>query len=308
MARCLAVHYLDGSLNTVTYPSGRTLSYVTGGAGRLLSVQDNSTTVYYANSAHYAPQGALASISNGSVLSSTHLYNSRLQPCWLYTSTGSALPATTLCTATETTPGNILDLQYSYSFGVSNNGNVAGIANNRDTTRSQNFGYDSLNRLNLAETTSTQATSPTNCWGEAFQYDNQSTGGAWGNLTGIVGASSAYNGCVQESLSVVAASNNQLAQSSGYCYDAAGNLVLQAACPTGSFTPTYSYDAENHLVAVAGVTYLYDGDGARAAKSVGGTVDKIYWYGSEREALDERRVSTSLRPLVMEFSEHFHLS
>ena len=99
-------------------------------------------------------------------------------------------------------------------------------------------------------------------------------------------------------------------------YDAAGNLILNAAC--GSGTPTYSYDAENNLTSTAGVTYAYDGDGRRTWKSVPRTVCycppphggpafaalpggcnspcssvtfqspyKVYWYGATGNALDE---------------------
>ncbi len=273
--------YLDGSINTILYPSTRTLTYSTGSADRLLSVQDNSTSVYYASSATYAPQGALSSLTNGPDLYSTHLYNSRLQPCWLYTTTGTALPASTSCTGTATT-GNILDFKYNFNLGVSNNGNVAGVTNNRDTTRSQNFTYDSLNRIATGETTSTHATSPANCWGEAYFYDNFTVaGGAWGNLTAIASPSSAYTGCTGESLSVVALTNNRL---SGYGYDSPGNLT------SGSGVSGISYNAENQLVTAAGVTYKYDGDGKRVQKSSG----TLYWYGNSGDALDETGLSGNL--------------
>jgi hypothetical protein len=284
--------YVDGSVNTITYPSGRTLTYSTGGAERTLSAQDSSTSVYYANPAHYAPPGSLSSLTNGAALYTTQLYNSRLQPCWLYTTTGTALATNTACTASDPTPGNILDLNYNLNLGSSDNGNIAGITNNRDNTRSQSFAYDSLNRIATAETTSTYTTSPTNCWGESYFFDNNNIStagqGAWGNLTSTLPPSSAYNGCVQESnLSAIAATNNQL--TSTYCYDSAGNLVLETSCPTGSFTPAYSFDAENHLVSTAGTNYVYDGDGKRVEKTVSGTVTKIYWYGPSGNILGRNR-------------------
>lgn len=74
---------------------------------------------------------------------------------------------------------------------------MAGITNDRDATRSQGFSYDTLNRLSGGWTTSTYATRPSHCWGESYQYDNQTAGGAWGNLTSIGAESLAYNGCVQ---------------------------------------------------------------------------------------------------------------
>jgi hypothetical protein len=50
-------------------------------------------------------------------------------------------------------------------------------------------------------------------------------------------------------------------QLNGYCHDSAGNLVLNSTCPTGTFSPTYSYDVENRLASTAGWKYTYDGDG-----------------------------------------------
>jgi len=40
-----------------------------------------------------------------------------------------------------------MDIRYDYSVGAGDNGNVIGITNNRDTTRSQQFTYDQVNRL-----------------------------------------------------------------------------------------------------------------------------------------------------------------
>jgi RHS repeat-associated protein len=57
--------------------------------------------------------------------------------------------------------------------------------------------------------------------------------------------------------------------------------------PNGS---GYSYDAENHLLSTAGVTYTYDGDGTRVEKSSG----TIYWHGAGGDALDESNLSGSL--------------
>lgn len=49
---------LDGSLATVTYPSsGRTITFMPGGAGRALSAQDIANGINYVENAHYAPLG-----------------------------------------------------------------------------------------------------------------------------------------------------------------------------------------------------------------------------------------------------------
>jgi RHS repeat-associated protein len=129
-------------------------------------------------------------------------------------------------------------------------------------------------RLLTAETTSTYSFSPAHCWGEAYVYDNATTTpGELGNLTNINVASSAYNGCTQESLSVVASATNQI---TSFSYDASGTTLNDTH-------NSYTWNAESEIKTAAGVTYTYDGDGNRLQKSSG----KIYWYGAGTEILDE---------------------
>jgi RHS repeat-associated protein len=179
-----------------------------------------------------------------------------------------------------------MDLGYNFNLGSSDNGNVLGITNNKDNTRSQVFTYDSLNRILTAETTSTHSSSPANCWSETYQYDNLTSGGAWGNLTSIGAGPSQYNGCVQESgLSITVNSNNQIS-TSGFTYDSAGNL-------TGNGSISLRYDAESRICSVGGTscttgtTYIYDGDGRRVEKTTSGSAYKLYWYNTSGNVLDE---------------------
>jgi RHS repeat-associated protein len=281
---------LNGSVATLTYPSGSVITYTPNAAGQTLSAVDLANSINYATNAHYAPQGALAAVLNGANLASSFVFNNRLQPCWMYATTGVALPwNTTLCNGTFAT-GNVLDLKYDFSLGVSDNGNVASITNNRDITRSQFFTYDVMNRISNAQTQTTGVTIPnSNCWGLAFGYD------PWGNLlqsstTGPAGCGEPLPLNVTVNPSNRIAYNNILSQIVNYCYDSAGNLIYitQGAASPGIPCPTsgpyqYTYDAENHLVSTAGVTYTYDGDGKRVMKSSG----KIYWYGTGSDPLDE---------------------
>lgn len=252
---------LDGSLASLTYPSGRAITYTPSAAGRMLSAVDSANAINYATGAIYAPQGALASFANGASLVSTFYYNSRLQPCRVSVKSSGAAPAS--CTDAANI-GGILDLTYGFNAGTSNNGNVAAIANNRNTGRSQSFSYDELNRVKTAQTSSTTGS---NCWGESFGYD------VWGNLL-TIGAVSGYSGCTQENLSLSATTKNQI---SGDSYDAAGNLL------SGPGMGPFTYDAENRLLTAGGVTYAYDGDGKRVKKSNG----KLYWYGMGSDPLTE---------------------
>jgi RHS repeat-associated protein len=283
---------LDSSVATMTYPSGRVLTYTPDTGGRASSLLDNTTNAYYVtgtcandvsgNGTCYAPQGAVALLQNGSSLVSTHIYNNRLQPCWMYSTTATALAwNTTPCNANDSTPGNLLDLQYNFNSG-SDNGNPILITNNRVTDRSQSFTYDQLNRIATAETSATDSSDSAHCWGQAFAFDSS---GNWSNLLSISGASSAYNGCTQGSLSVTVTANNQI---SGDTYDAAGNLM---AIPSSG--ASYAFNAENQLCNLASncnsPEYVYDGDGNRVEK----TGTKIYWYAGS-EALDETDATGSV--------------
>jgi len=155
--------------------------------------------------------------------------------------------------------------------GTANNGNVTAITNNRDTTRSQSFSYDSLNRISTAKTASTTGTT---CWDEAFGYD------PWGNLL-TIGRISGYTCSNEELLNLSATPQNRI---SGDTYDTAGNLTVIPS------VATYTFNAENQLTATAGVVYAYGGDGKRLWKAPSSTPtqpNKLYWYGVGSDPLDE---------------------
>ncbi len=272
----------DGSLATLTYPSGREITYTYNAAAQPISAVDIANSVTYATNASYAPQGVLAQIQSGTNLVTTYIYNQRLQPCWFFATTGSPLPLQgTTCNSTASPAGNILDLKYNYNLTVADNGNVIGIANNRDSTRTESFAYDQVNRISSAQTSST---SGGNCWGESYTIDQ------WSNLTGI-GAVSGYGGCTQEGLSVGVTANNQL-YATGFSYDDSGNMVRDAR-------NSYVWNSESEIKSAAGITYVYDGDGNRLAKSSG----KTYWYGLGGEVLDESNSTGSITDEYVYFDD-----
>jgi RHS repeat-associated protein len=244
-------HYnLDGSVASITYPSGRVVNYGYDAAANAVSVTDNSSGFKYVSNVTYAPQDALAGMNLGATSSSSGIvladaYNNRLQPA----------------TITATSPSaTLLSRTYSFNSGGSttiNNGTLVKITNNVMTARSQNFTYDDLNRLTSAYTDGTN-------WGDTYTID------AWGNLTNKTPMSGKTQA---ENLQSSALTSNQL---TGFSYDANGNLTTNGSV-------TYLYDAENRIKSAAGVTYVYNGDGERVAKS-GGT---LYWHGSNNNALSE---------------------
>lgn len=146
-------YYLDGSLKTITYPSDRVVNYQVGGAELPLSATDSGAN--YIFGATYSPQGAVATASlAGGNINLTQSFSSRLQPSTIHAISASGT--------------DLLDLAYDFGLGTADNGDVKAIVNNRDTTRTQYFAYDALNRIDLANT---QASTGANAWGQAFGYD-----------------------------------------------------------------------------------------------------------------------------------------
>jgi RHS repeat-associated protein len=225
---------LAGSSTSVTYPSGRIITSEYDAADRLAGVRDQSSGIYYAGAAstdptnrmQYAAHGAISVVKLGNGLWEHTNFNNRLQPTEIGLGTSS--------TSTST-------LGLTYNYGTSNNnGNVQSVTySGGGLSYSQSFGYDSLNRL----TTSSESGS----WSQTNGYDRY--GNRWIDLGG--GNQSLY----------FSTANNRIT-TSGYAYDAAGNL-------TNDTIHTYGFDAENKMKTVDGVSgvYGYDGDGNRVRKN-----------------------------------------
>ena len=286
----------DSSIAQITYPSNRVVTYGTSNAQRQTTATDttSSTHINYAlgpstcpngqNWACYAPQGALRLLQNGASLITNSYYNKRLQPCrFAVNASGTIAPSS--C-GDPGHSGDKFDLQYSFdlssmnnlcstSFGSgTNNGDVASITNNVTSMsgRSQNFCYDALNRITLAQTTGVYSNAPLYCWGETYNVD------AVANLMAInQTTNSYYTGCSEESGFSITVNGSNHINTSGFTYDSAGNLTAKP----GGFS--MAYDAENRIGSVPGFTYTYDGDGNRVEKS-GST---LYWYGPSGEILTE---------------------
>jgi len=270
-----STYYFDlaSNLTSITYPTGRVVNYTYDAANRPATAVDSANGITYAASqvapptgclttgVCYTPQGTEYSAATGKTttfngVNLSETYNTRLQPLEIKASSSA---------------GNAFDITYSFVDPASggNAGHVNSITNNLASGRSQNFAYDSLNRIKAASTTSTYATGSAYCWGEAYGLD------AWGNLNSIAATTnSSYTGCTEESgFSTTADGNNHLPI---FSYDQSGNTL-------GDGTVGYTYDAESQIKTAAGVAYLYDGSGRRVSKSSG----KLYWYGSGGEILAE---------------------
>src|SRR6185437_7793365 len=156
----------------------------------------------------------------------------------------------------DTNIGNVMDRGYNFNDGAGDNGNVMAMINYRDTSRSQSFTYDALNRITAGWSS---ANTGNYSWGENYSID------AWGNLQVSPMGGKAHGGTFQ-------LSGNAQNRPTGLAYDAAGNLMSY-------LSSTYTYDQENRLASTAGMSYTYDGNGERVLKfntSTGAAV-KRYW-------------------------------
>jgi RHS repeat-associated protein len=233
-----------GDLTSMVYPGNNlTVTYGYDTAARLTSATD-STGVIYAQTPTYLASGAIQEFTSPNFANNKYhvSYNSRLQPIEIWA--GSAQGASAL-----------FDKQYSYGTAGANNGNIFTITNVKDSTRTQSFAYDSLNRLITA--------GDNGHWANSYTYD------AWGNLTNKTPGAPAG-----ENLNKAADANNHL---SGLTYDAAGNVI------NDGLGGVFVFDGENRIKTAGSVTYTYDADGRRIQKSSGTN----YWYGPSGAVLAE---------------------
>jgi RHS repeat-associated protein len=273
MANPVSASYdLAGDLASLTYPSGRKVTYQYNNAiqptqVRFDSYNGTSVGYNYLSAASYAPIGAPTSLTLGSGVIESASYNDRLQPCNLQAATG----AFTWLNRTNNfypTPGtNCLP------GSGGNNGNVMSIADNLQANRTQTFTYDFLNRISTAQSA---ATSGADCWGQSFGYD------AWANLL-----AENVTKCSGTQLSVGVNSQNRITNS-GISYDASGDMLTDGV-------NTYTYNADSQILTLngSGATYTYDAQGNRVRKDVSGSASTEYVYFNG-QVIAEKNVSSGV--------------
>jgi RHS repeat-associated protein len=234
---------LDGSLWKLHYPSGRVVTYTPNSAGHVVAASDSTGTTYVSSASYYA-NGAEYQRHTPLVFLQTTL-NRRLQPFAIYSDNGLPGPA-------------FINKTYVYGAPSQNTENITSIVDNEDSSRTQTFTYDSLDRIT---TGSSGATTGTYSWGETYAVD------PWGNLTFTPMANKAHGGSFANAADT---SNHVL----GLGYDAAGNVT--------GYLGSYVYDPENRIASAPGETYTYDADGQRILKKNSGTgaIIRSYWRGA----------------------------
>ena len=257
------------------------------------SKKNNQNTGYwnYADNFTYTAAGAVSSMQLGNGKWESTTFNSRLQPTQI---------------ALGTTQGATDKLKLDFSYGTTqNNGNVQSqtitvptVGTTAGFTATQNYVYDSLNRLKSAEETIPNQTG----WKQTFQYDR------YGNRTfDEANTTTLPKNCGGAVCSndipvvnpTIDTSKNRLV---GYTYDASGNTTKDAQ------SRKFTYDAENKQTKVETVDaynnptstlgeYFYDGDGKRV-KKVAGTETTIFVYNAAGQLVAEYATQTSATPQV----------
>lgn len=241
----------------------------------------NQTSGYfnYAKNFSYNAAGAVTSTQLGNGRWESTAFNSRLQP------TQIALGATQ-------GTSNLLKLDYSYGTTV-NNGNVLSqtitvpsVGQNQGFTATQNYTYDSLNRVKSAvENIGTQT------WKQTFLYDR------YGNRNFDAANTTTLGSCPQAQCNpTIDATNNKFTTGQGWSYDSEGSVTTDA---TGR---SFIYDAENKQNEVKNSQqqtigqYFFDGDGKRVKKIVPSTGETtIFVYDASGKLVAE--YSTNVIPV-----------
>ena len=280
-----AVYTLSGAVNTLTYPSLRTITNVFDLAGRLTTFSGNlgdGNNHIYSSGILYSATGGLVKEQFGTAMPIYNklFYNSRGQLAEIRESTSYTGP-----TDFSADRGAIVNNYSTNCTGIcsgfnmpDNNGNLLKqeIHIPNATMRWQEFNYDSLNRLNWVREVLNGGAEQ---WKQAFTYDR------WGNRTINTGVT--YGTGINNKAFTVNTINNRLGvpggQSGVMAYDVAGNLTNDTYTGAGNRT----YDGENKITSAWGGNnqaqlYGYDGSGQRIKRTVDGVETwQVYGLGGE---------------------------
>lgn len=243
----------DGNLQTITYPTGRIVTYQRDPLGRINAVLTHANAsappALIAGNIAYLPFGPIQSLTFGNGVAVTYEYDQDYRLTGIASSKGTT---------------GIQDLTLTHD----GTDNITAITDALDATRNQSFEYDLLGRL----------TDATGYYGtEEYTYD------ALGNrLTRTLVQGSAIN------VTYTYASNDNQLQSANngsttrsFTYDNAGNTISDSVSGGASFT--YAYNHANRMKQSqesGGPTfnYGYDAFGERVLKQAIGQTGTHFRY------------------------------
>ena len=232
-------YWLNNSLKTIQYPSGRIVNNDVDDAGRAIKVYTASMTYadMTAASTPYTPDGRIAKMKLGNDLWETRDYQTPGTPTKFKLGTDQGL-------------SDRLELEYNYSATLNNGNLTSHVIRHSGLSWTQTFGYDGVNRLASA--------GEAGGFGRIYGYDRY--GNRWVASSSGVQYGDTHEPTAQSNFDPA---TNRLGVA-GAQYDAAGNQTF--------YTPfTLAYDAENRNVSVTSpgngnLTFAYDGDGRRVRK------------------------------------------
>jgi RHS repeat-associated protein len=276
------VYNLDGSMKSLTYPTGHQVLYTytiagqTNTAGRARSAIDSTgTTINYVTAATYAPPGEVGSYTNGQTsgftgISTTNAWNDRLQP--------TSFNAATMGSGAHTVQSLTFNFNQGTQTAPIDNGLLVKVTNGVNSGRTTNYKYDQLNRIVAA-------------WHDATDWGTQYTIDIWGNLSQKAPCNNTapwycpthtMGDSFSTTFTGTLGKKNQM-DTYNY-YDANGNLTNDL------LGHSFSYDSENRPSTAGGVTYYYDGESERVAKSSG----KLYLFGTNSTPVVETDTSGNM--------------
>ena len=248
-----------GQMSSMTYPSGKTISYNPDGLGR--PRQANYGGTYYASNIQYHASGQVSRLNYGNGHLYQQLLNERLLPARLLTSKGSI---------------KAIDMSYSYDKRKLTTSIIDGAISNNNRVMS----YDALERI-------TSASGP---WGNGqFSYDSI------GNiLTKDLGSRSielSYDSDNRLNRSVDTGGLGGNTGTRDFDYDSRGNTIT-----AGNLNFTFDYADQPTSMYGGGIsgTYQYDGNLKRVKATIAGkTIYNVYNLAGKLIHIDN--ISTNKR-------------
>lgn len=250
----------NGNNTTMKYASGRVVTY-TYANDKVSGILNNGTPI--ANNIIYKPFGGLTTLIYGNGIQQTNIYDQQYR-------------------IASIVAGNVQNLSYTYD----GNGNITGISDNQDSTKSKTYGYDAIDRL-------TQAQGP---WGNlAYTYDGVGNRLTETTQTGTTTYSYKPN---TNQLITVAGEKNY-----AFGFDANGNTAIENS-------KTYNYNQNQRLIKVTELItrqneqgaqiqetvtkgeYVYNGFALRAKKTVNGQA-MHFMFDQQRKLIKEVGASSS---------------
>jgi len=227
----------NSELISITYPSGRIITYNRNSAGQVTSVTStfDGVTTTISDNINHLPFGPMTTMTLGNGLIINNSYDQ-------------------LYRLTSSTAGALYNRDYSYFA----NSNVQTISNNLDQAATQNFIYDDLGRLLTAQ----------GKYGSlSYSYDNV------GNRQSLTFDSETTNYSYEPNSNRLAQSTGQ--QTTNYSYDSVGNLTNKNDTDYIWSKDNRLLSAKINSETVG--EYGYDGRGLRTIRTANGeTVLSVY--------------------------------